>query len=374
MKYYLISGEASGDLHGSNLMKGIKKADSNADFRYWGGDLMENQGGTLVKHYKYHAFMGFITVLLNIKTVLNNLNQCKKDIIHYQPDVVILIDYPGFNLRIAKFVKENGIRVFYYISPKIWAWKQSRIKIIKQYVDKMFVIFPFEKDFYKKFSYPVNFCGNPLLDAIENRENKNELFADFIKRNNLPDKPVIALVPGSRKQEIKNILPVMLSVISNYLDYQFIITGTPSIEKGFYRKIIDKHNVKLIYNETYQIIQQSYVALVTSGTAALETALLNIPQVVCYKFPGGKLGYKLGTKLLKVKYISLVNLIMDKATVKELIQHYLSTVNLKNEIDKILKDKDYKNQMLNDYKDLMSILGGAGASERTAKLMLSYLN
>ncbi len=396
MKYYIIAGEASGDLHSSNLMRELKLLDTNADFRFWGGDLMlsvayaTDSTGTLVKHYRELAFMGFFEVLLNIRTILKNLKLCKKDIAQYQPDVLILVDYPGFNLRIAKYAKNSGIRVFYYISPQIWAWKKSRIKIIRQYVDKMFVILPFEKDFYKQLDYSVDFVGHPLLDAIEQRNDNQfeELNTDtnpgcIIKKyngvniridtnyTNEIDKPIIAIIPGSRKQEISQKLPVMLSIINNYSDYQFVIAAVSSIDIEYYKKIIGDYALKIIYNQTYEVLKQSVAALVTSGTATLETALFNVPQVVCYK--SGAISYHIAKKLVKVRFISLVNLIMDKEIVKELIQDALNTKNLKKELDKILFDNEHRNLMISNYKLLKQRLGGRGASQRAAELMYGYL-
>ncbi len=374
MKYYIIAGEASGDLHGSNLIKSLKLKDKNADIRFWGGDLMKAQGGTLVKHYKDLAFMGFLTVLLHLKTILNNIKFCKNDIKEFKPDVIILIDYPGFNLRIAEFAHNAGFKVYYYISPKIWAWKQSRIKQIKKFVDKMYVIFPFEKAFYKKFNYDVDFQGNPLVDALENRAGKDETFSEFIIKNNLKDKPIISLLAGSRKQEIQMILPVMLKIVDYYKDYQFVIAAAPSIEEEFYQQFINDKNVKIIFGQTYQIVQQSVAALVTSGTATLETALLSIPQVVCYKFKGGKYAYLLGKKFLKVKYISLVNLIMNNEIIKELIQHNLNIKNLKIELDNILFDKKYRQKMFDNYKILKDKMGKSGVSDRVADLIVNSLH
>jgi len=371
VKYYIISGEASGDLHASNLIKELNIIDNNAEFRFWGGDLMAKQAnGTLVKHYKDLAFMGFVDVLLNIFTIFKNLKFCKKDIKIYAPDVLILVDYPGFNLRIAKFAKKINLKVFYYISPQIWAWKQSRIKIIKRYVDKMFVILPFEQDFYNKFNYKVDFAGHPLLDAIEEKIKTKISFDEFIKINNLKNKPIIAILPGSRKQEIKKMLPQMLCIENDFKDYQFIVAGTSSIEKEFYDKYIGE-NTKIIYNETYNLLEHSDAAIVTSGTATLETALLNIPEIVCYK--AGNLSFFIAKKLVKVKYISLVNLIVDKEIVRELIQKDLNIKNLTIELDKILNNKEHRENLFNEYKLLKLKLGGSGASERFAKSIYNYL-
>ncbi len=373
MKYYIIAGEASGDLHGSNLIKSLKSKDKNADIRFWGGDLMKTQGGTLIKHYHDLAFMGFLTVLLHLKTILNNIKFCKNDIRKFNPDVIILIDYPGFNLRIAEFAHNAGFKVYYYISPKIWAWKQSRIKKIKKFVDKMYVIFPFEKEFYERFNYEVDFQGNPLIDALENREGKNETFSEFINRNNLENKPIISLLAGSRKQEIKMILPEMLKVVDYYKDYQFVIAAAPAIDKEFYQQFINDKKIRIIFGQTYQIVQQSVAALVASGTATLETAMLSTPQVVCYKFKGGKYAFLLGMSLLKVKYVSLVNLIMNKEVIKELLQHNLNINNLKTELNKILFDKTYRQKMLDNYKLLKIKMGKSGASDRVAGLIFSSL-
>ncbi len=364
MNYYIIAGEASGDLHASNLMKELKNLDAAAQFRCWGGDLMKAQGANLVKHYRDLAFMGFTEVLINIKTILKNISFCKTDILQHKPDVLILVDYPGFNLRIAEFAKGHNIKVFYYISPQIWAWKQSRVHKIKKVVDKMFVILPFEKDFYKQFNYNVDFVGHPLLDAVRVfSEQKNLL-------ENISEKPIIALLPGSRKQEITTMLPLMLSIQKNYPDYQFVIAGAPSQSKEFYQTFISNKEVKIVFNQTYQLLQKSIAALVTSGTATLETALFGVPEVVCYK--GGAISFAIAKKLVKVKYISLVNLIMDKEIVKELIQNELNEKNLKIELDKIL-NTEFRKSMLDNYSELTTKLGGVGASKKTASLMINYL-
>ncbi|RXQ97327.1 lipid-A-disaccharide synthase [Ancylomarina salipaludis] len=369
MKYYIITGEASGDLHASNLMKELKNEDAQAQFRFWGGDLMQAQGGEMVKHYRETAFMGFVTVLKNLKTIRANFRLCETDLLNFAPDVLILVDYPGFNLRMAAFAKKHGIRVHYYISPKIWAWKESRVKKIKAYVDRMFTIFPFETEFYKKHNYEVSFGGNPLFDAIENRENKDETFDHFIERNQLSNKPIIALLAGSRKQEIERILPVMLQVIPRFPDYQFVIAAAPSITKEFYASVSKGNDLSFVYNQTYDLLQQSKAALVASGTATLETALLRIPQVVCYKMSGGSIAYRLGKMLLNIKYISLVNLVVDKFVVKELIQQYCNPDNISKELDLIINDEVYRSKMLTNYEELNVHLGGAGASARFAKMI-----
>nr|WP_320120471.1 lipid-A-disaccharide synthase [uncultured Marinifilum sp.] len=373
MKYYIVAGEASGDLHASNLMKELKSQDLEAQFRFWGGDLMQAQGGEMVKHYRETAFMGFVTVLKNLGKIKANFSLCEKDLLEYKPDVLILVDYPGFNLRMAKFAKKNGIRVHYYISPKIWAWKEGRVKKIKAYVDRMFTIFPFETEFYKKHNYEVSFGGNPLLDAIENRPNKNESFENFTQKNDLSQQPIIALLAGSRKQEIERVLPVMLDVVNDFPDYQFVVAAAPSITKEFYAQVATGTNVKFVYAQTYDLLQQSKAALVTSGTATLETALLHIPQVVCYLTGGGRLLFAIGKRLLKVKYISLVNLVMDKLIVKELIQHTCNKEMISQELNQILFDKNYRSQMLYNYQMLNEKLGGAGASARFAKMIYEDL-
>ncbi len=368
MKYYIIAGEASGDLHGSNLMKELKIKDPQAEFRFWGGDLMQEQGGELVKHYRDLAFMGFAEVIMNLKTILGNIKFCKKDIQAWKPDAVILIDYPGFNLRIAEFVKSLGIKVYYYISPQIWAWKTGRVHTIKKFVDRMFVILPFEKEFYAKYDFEVDFVGHPLLDAMRDLP---EIDIDkFKSENNLDERKIIALLPGSRKQEIKAKLPIMLSVQKDFPDYQFVIAGAPSQEENFYREIGGK-NLKIVFGKTYDLLRSSEAALVTSGTATLETALLNTPEVVCYK--GSRISYEIGKRVVKhIEYISLVNLIMDSEVVKELIQNELNPKNLKSELEKILTEPK-RSQILNNYKKLREKLGGPGASERTAELMVGDL-
>jgi lipid-A-disaccharide synthase len=368
MKYYIIAGEASGDLHASNLIKELKISDPTANFRCWGGDLMQEQGATIVKHYRDLAFMGFAEVLMNIKTILRNLAFCKEDIKQYQPDVIIFIDYPGFNLKIAEWAKAENFKTFYYISPQIWAWKQNRVHKIKKCVDKMFVILPFEKEFYKKFEMDVDFVGHPLLDAIANR---NKLpFETFCQENELLNKPIIALLPGSRKQEISKMLPILLSVVKQFTDYQFVIAGAPSQEKSFYAPYLLNDNISLLDNKTYQLLEQSTAALVTSGTATLETALFKVPQVVCYK--GNKISFLIARAIVKVKYISLVNLIMDKEVVTELIQDKLTKKNLVKELTKLLSNEN-KPTIIKEYTDLYDKLGGNGASKRTAQLMTQYL-
>ena len=369
MKYYIIAGEASGDLHGSNLMKSIYKKDVQAEIRFWGGDLMSSAGGTLVKHYRDLAFMGFSEVIINLRTILGNIKKCKADIEAFQPDVLVFIDYPGFNMRIAKWAKKRGMKTHYYISPQIWAWKENRISAIKRDVDEMYIILPFEKDFYEnKHNYPVHFVGHPLIDAIKNRIVKTEL--DFRKENNLDERPIIALLPGSRKQEISKMLEVMLSVVNDFLEYQFVIAGAPSQEYSFYQTFLKNENVHFISNKTYDLLSISHAALVTSGTATLETALFKVPEVVCYK--GSWVSYQIAKRVITLKYISLVNLIMDREVVKELIQDEFTTNNLKVELQKIL-NPDNRIQIFDDYKVLEMLLGGEGASDKTAELIVNAI-
>lgn len=375
MKYYLIAGEASGDLHASNLMHAIKQQDPKADFRFFGGDLMQMQGGKLVKHYREMAFMGFISVIANIDKVFNNLRQCKEDITAYQPDILILIDYPGFNLKIAKFVKKTlNIPVCYYISPKIWAWKEYRIKSIKKYIDLMLCILPFEVDFYRKHNYPVTYVGNPTVDELSVRPDANETAEKFRQENNLNNKPIIALLAGSRKQEIKANLPDMIKAVSRFPQYQAIVAGAPGIEKSFYTPITKNTNVSVVFGKTYRLLQQAEAALVTSGTATLETALLRTPQVVCYQISGGRFTYELFKRILSVPYISLVNLIANKEVVKELVAHLFSATNMAHELNLILNDKSARNKMLEGYDTISQRLGAPGAADRAANKIISTLN
>lgn len=369
MKYYIIAGEASGDLHGSNLMKALYEEDAKADIRFWGGDLMQKSGGTLVKHYKDLAFMGFAEVVMNIKTILNNIKFCKADILKFNPDVIIFIDYPGFNMRIAKWAKAKGIKTHYYIAPQIWAWKENRIKAVKRDFDKLFVILPFEKDFFeKKHNYLVHFVGHPLIDAIHNRDKTKAL--SFRSENLLDDRPIIALLPGSRKQEITKMLSIMLSITADFPDYQFVIAGAPSQEFQFYEQFLSNTNVKFVSNKTYDLLSVATAALVTSGTATLETALFKVPEVVCYK--GSWISYQIAKRIITLNYISLVNLIMNKEVVTELIQDKFNPKNLKKELLKIL-DKETRDKLLKEYETLESKLGGIGASKKTAKLIINDL-
>ena len=354
-------------------MKELKIADSSADFRFWGGDLMMKEGGHLVKHIKDLAFMGFLEVIFNLRTILGNIKLCKKDIIAYQPDAVILVDYPGFNLRIAKFLKSYKYPVLYYISPQIWAWKQSRVHQIKKYVSKMFTILPFEKDFYRKFDVNVEFVGHPLIDAIENFKSNFALTkAEFFEKYQLPsDRSIVALLPGSRVQEIKQKLPIMISALEDLKNFQIVVAAAPSTDNNIYNSILGKYDgIKIIENDTYNLLNQAKLALVTSGTATLETALFKVPQVVCYK--SSRISYLIAKKLIKVKYISLVNLILDKECVKELIQSDLTTKNIKIELNK-LSNPDCKTKILKDYESLAEKCGGVGASKITATLMLKTI-
>lgn len=369
MKYYIIAGEASGDLHGANLMKELFKQDPQADIRFWGGDLMQQTGGALVKHYRELAFMGFAEVIQNLKTILNNIKFCKQDIVAFNPDVIIFIDYPGFNMRIAEWAKKLGYKTHYYISPQIWAWKENRIKAIKRDVDHMYIILPFEKDFYEnKHNFPVEFVGHPLIDAIHNRTPTDE--TAFREEHGLDDRPVIALLPGSRKQEIAKMLEGMLSVVNDFPDYQFVIAGAPSQEYSFYQQFLGSSSVKFISNKTYDLLSIAYAALVTSGTATLETALFKVPEVVCYK--GNWISYQIAKRIITLKYISLVNLILDKEIVKELIQDDFNTKNIRAELQKILTP-DYRRNLLKQYDLLEEKLGGNGASEKTAAFIIKHL-
>jgi len=370
MKYYIISGEASGDLHASNLMKELKSTDPNADFRCWGGDLMQAQGGDIVKHYRDLAFMGFYEVLVNIRTIFRNIRFCKRDILEYRPDVVILVDYPGFNLRIAEFASGHNFKVFYYISPQVWAWKKSRVKKIRRFVDRMFVILPFEKGFYKKYDVDVDFIGHPLLDAIENEKKNLSDHADFRLRNQLDHRPIVALLPGSRKQEISKMLPVMISLVDSFPDYQFVVGGAPSLPKAFYNMLMLENSMCVLFDQTHELLLNAYAALVTSGTATLETALLNVPQVVCYR--GSNFSYQIARRIVDIKFISLVNLIMDREIVTELIQKDFNRESLKTGLTQILLP-DTRQRIFNDYLQLKKKLGGSGASKEAAGLMINYL-
>ena len=368
MKYYILVGEASGDLHGSNLMKALYQKDTDANIRFWGGDLMQEVGGTIVKHYKERAFMGFVEVLMNLRKVLGFISFCKKDIAQFKPDVIIFIDNSGFNLRIAKWAKQKGFATNYYISPQVWASRAGRVKDIKRDIDKMFVILPFEKEFYRNYNYNVEFVGHPLIDGIAGRPQVDEF--SFRHAHHLGEKPIIALLPGSRKQEITKMLSVMLSLVDKFNEYQFVIAGAPSQDFDFYNSFINNKNVQFINNKTYDLLSISSAALVASGTATLETALFKVPQVVCYK--GSAISYQIAKRIITLKYISLVNLIMDKEVVTELIQNNFTVENLEQELTKILEPEN-RIQLFEAYYELEKKLGGKGASEKTATLIVEGL-
>lgn len=374
MKYYLIVGEASGDLHASNLMRALQHEDPQAEFRFFGGDLMKAVGGTCVKHYRELAYMGFIPVLLHLRTIFRNMDYCKKDVEAWQPDVLILVDYPGFNLKIAEYIKQHTrIPVYYYISPKIWAWKEYRIKNIKRDVDELFSILPFEVDFFKKHQYPVHYVGNPCVDAVDDfRKNGQETFSEFIAANGLENRPIIALLAGSRRQEIKDNLSRMIEAARSFPQYQFVVAGAPGIEPDFYKQYIDS-STKIVFGQTYRLLQQAEAALVTSGTATLETALFRVPQVVCYYTAAGKLVSFLRRHILKVKYISLVNLIADCEVVTELVADGMTVANIKKELAKIVPGGSGRPLMLSEYDRLIAILGEPGASERAASQITALL-
>ncbi|WP_029903885.1 lipid-A-disaccharide synthase [Prevotella sp. 10(H)] len=372
MKYFLVAGEASGDLHGSNLMAALKEQDADAEFCFFGGDLMQIQGGKLVKHYREMAFMGFIPVLLNLRTILRNMKMCNEEIIKFQPDVLILIDYPGFNLKVAKYIKTNTqIPVYYYISPKVWAWKEYRVKSFKKYVDEMLSILPFEVDFYKKHNYHIDYVGNPVVDAVANfrAENKDDTKETFLSQNQLEEKPIIALLAGSRQQEIKDNLPSMLEAIERFSGYQAVIAGAPGIDPDYYKKYIGDKSCSIVFGQTYRLLEYAEAALVTSGTATLETALFRIPQVVCYKTPIPQVVYWVFKNILHTKYISLVNLIADKTVVQELFAKFFSVKTIQYETNKLLNDLPYRNNMLAEYDRIIDILGKPGASAHAAKII-----
>jgi len=376
MKYYLIAGEASGDLHASHLMSALKVEDPQAEFRFFGGDLMAAVGGTLVKHYKELAYMGFIPVLLHLRTIFANMKRCKEDIVAWQPDVVILVDYPGFNLNIAQYLHaKTPIPVYYYISPKIWVWKEYRIKNIKRDVDELFSILPFEVEFFEgKHHYPIHYIGNPTVDEVTAfRAGHPEIYEDFVHENNLEPKPIIALLAGSRKQEIKDNLPDMLRAASAFPEYQLVLAGAPGITPDYYRKYIGDVKVKILFGQTYRLLQQAEAALVTSGTATLETALFRVPQAVCYHTPIGKVISFLRRHILKVRYISLVNLIADREVVKELVADTMTVGQIRAELERILYNKVYRRQMLDGYDYMASRLGDAGAPKRAAQEMVRLL-
>lgn len=375
MKYYLIVGEASGDLHASHLMAALKEEDPRAEFRFFGGDMMAAVGGTMVKHYKELAYMGFIPVLLHLRTIFANMKRCKEDIVAWSPDVVILVDYPGFNLDIAKFVHAKmKIPVYYYISPKIWAWKEYRIKNIRRDVDELFSILPFEVEFFEGHQYPIHYVGNPTVDEVTAFKAANpETFADFISDNELADKPIIALLAGSRKQEIKDNLPDMIRAASAFPDYQLVLAAAPGISPEYYAEFVKGTNLQVIFGRTYRLLQQADVALVTSGTATLETALFRVPQVVCYHTPVGKLVSFLRKHILKVKFISLVNLIAGREVVRELVADTMTVENMRNELKRLLFQEDYRRKMLDGYKEMARLLGPAGAPRHAAREMVKLL-
>lgn len=365
MKYYLISGEASGDLHGSKLIKEIKALDPQAEIRCWGGDLMQAAGADLVVHYKERAYMGFLEVALNLRKILGFMKQCKADLLQYSPDVVVLIDYAGFNLPVAKFAKQNGLKTVFYISPQVWAWKEKRVKTIKQVIDKMLVILPFEKAFYKKWEYDVEYVGHPLIQIIREYKEANPHLSPGNQKT-------VALLPGSRLQEIRKKLPIMLDATDAFPNCRFLIAQAPSIDKEVYTEIIgNRTNVELIADKTYAVLMQSHAALVTSGTATLETALFGVPEVVCYK--GSQISYEIAKRLINVKYISLVNLILDKPAVKELIQNDLTPQNIEKELRSILEDDNRIAQIKADYTALHELLSkGGDASKAAAKITVEY--
>lgn len=373
MKYYILAGEPSGDLHASNLMKELLLIDNTIQFQFWGGDLMEQVAKQKpLKHIKDLAFMGFVEVLKNIRTIFRNIKFCKQDILRFKPDVLVLVDYPGFNLRIADWAKQQGIRVIYYISPTIWAWKENRVEIVKRSIEKMFVILPFEVAVYKKHNYDADYVGHPLLDAIEQEKSKLPTREDFTLENKLGDKPIIAVLPGSRKQEIERMLSIMLNVVGDFQEYQFVIAGTTNLPKEAYSNAIQM-GIKVVFNQTYALMQHAHAGIIKSGTSTLESALFRLPQVVCYK--GGAVSYAIARLVVgnRVKYISLPNLILDRPVVKELIQSELTASNLKNELKSILAGKK-REEMLGNYDELIQLLGNSGASKKVAQLMYNHLN
>jgi lipid-A-disaccharide synthase len=375
MKYYLIAGEASGDLHGSNLMRELKIADHEAQFRYFGGDLMQNEGGTLVKHYREMAFMGIVNVVLNLRTIGRNMKLCQKDLLKFQPDVVILIDYPGFNLRLAGFAKRHGFRVFYYISPKVWAWKEYRVKKIKAFVDELFTILPFETEYFKKHGIEVNYVGNPLMDSVAAFRKKALSKEEFTDKNNLDERPIVALLSGSRKQEIKNTLPIMRKAAACYPEFQFVVAGVSTVDQKTYDKILRDFPIPVVYNQTYDLLNNAHSALVASGTATLETALFGVPQTVLYRVEGGRVvQFIMKNFFLKVKWASLPNLILNKEALKEFIQVDLTFKNVRDELHRLLYEQEYRNKITTDYNRLKKVVGEPGTSKRAAQKMVAILN
>lgn len=375
MKYFLIAGEASGDLHASNLMAALKDEDAQAEFRFFGGDLMQAVGGTLLKHYREMAFMGIIPVVLHLRTILRNMKTCEKEIEHFNPDVVILVDYPGFNLKIARYVKTKlRLLVYYYISPKIWAWKQYRIKDFRRYVDRMFCILPFEVEFFRQLHYSVDYVGNPCVDAVDAFRQKQSAHPDsFRKDEELDNRPILALLAGSRRQEIKDNLPTMLAVAAAYPNHQAVIAGAPGIERAFYQQYMGDSKCKIVFDKTYSLLQHSNAALVTSGTATLETALFRVPQVVCYHVKAGKVASFIFRHFFHTKYISLVNLIAGREIVQELFGARFSYREIHDELGRILNDADYRNRMIAGYDSIIRLLGQPGASQRAARLIYTSL-
>jgi len=370
MKYYLIAGEASGDLHGSKLMKGLMGKDPDAEFRYFGGDLMAARGGMLVRHYKDTAVMGWFRVLTNLGKISRNLKLCRQDILDFNPDALILIDYSGFNLRIAKWAKPHGFKVIYYISPKVWVWNSKRVYSIKRNVDKMFVILPFEVDFYRKFDYAVEYVGNPVLDSVAEKAAHPEARQEFLERNSLADGPLVALLAGSRRDEVRYCLPEMLAAAREFPDYHFVIAGAPGLSADFYAGYIGKSDVDIVFDQTYELLMQAEAAVVTSGTATLETALFNVPEAVVYKM--GKLTYLVGKRFINPRFFSLVNLIMDREVVNEILQVRVRE-KISVELHRILEDKIYRKRMLEDFRELRSKLGETGAHHRLAGRIFEYI-
>jgi lipid-A-disaccharide synthase len=368
MKYYIIAGEASGDLHGSDLINGLKQADPHAEIRAWGGDRMAANGATLVKHYKDAAVMGFVEVLLQLPKVLRNIRFCKRDILAFRPDVVILIDYPGFNFRIARFAKKRGLKVFYYIAPKVWAWKEHRVKRLQQDVDKLFVIFPFEKAYFKKWGIEAFYAGNPLVDTVNEQLKEQAPVAVFRQRNHLPDKPIIAVLPGSRRMEINYVLPRVIPMAERFPDYQFVIAGAPAIDRPVYEKYLRHAAFRLVENQTYELLSHAAAAIVASGTATLEAALIGTPQIVCYG--GNEISFQIAKRLVRIKFISLVNIIMNRDVVRELVQHDLCAENLYDELQALLPNGSKRTVQLNDYAELRNLLGEKGAAKRIAQEMV----
>jgi len=373
MRYFIIAGEASGDLHASHLMGALKKKDPEASFCFFGGELMSEQGGVLLKHYREMAFMGFFTVLMNLGQIKKNFKLAQDELLKFNPDVLILVDYPGFNLRMAKFAKEHGIKTFYYISPKIWAWKPGRVKWVKNYVDELFTIFPFEKDFYDKHDYKIRYVGNPTVDELAVRSNRGQTFNSFVGENGLRDQPIVALLAGSRRQEIKLILPTLTRVAELFPDYQFVIAGAPSLSLRLYEDNMPGHKIPVIFGKTYELLQQSRAAVVASGTATLETSVINIPQVVCYIIELGRFTSLLRKIFLKIQWISLVNLVMNKEIVREFFQENCKPKAIAEELKELLDDGSYREEMLQNYSLMLAKLGPPGCADRAAEEMVILL-